>query len=115
MKIPLQLRTDLTCSICFKPITDSKRANIFWRSRERGHPMITIAHSQTCDTRDLWKRYSTWRQLKGFINKQDEMRLYFNSKLHLKEFTRRDVKEGLERIFVSVPDEYFNVSEKELL
>ena len=77
MKISLELRPDLTCSICFKPITDVKRANIFWRSRERGHPMIAVAHGQTCDTPDLWRRYSTWEHLYRFLDRQEEMRLYF--------------------------------------
>lgn len=114
MKTQLNLRRDLTCSICLKDISDPKEAHVFWRSRKRGVPMIAVAHVKTCDTPDLWRRYSTWENLDRFLDRQEEMRLYFNSKLFQKEFSRKDVKEGLERIFLSIPDEYFNVSEEDL-
>jgi hypothetical protein len=106
----LEVRSDITCNFCLEPVTDFRDAHVFWQRRSRGHPMIAVAHS-ACDTADVKQYYSLWTHLFQVTERQEEIRRYFNVEIHHNQFTRQEVKHGLEQLFQSVPDEYFRFTE----
>jgi hypothetical protein len=108
----LEVRSDITCSFCLKPVTDFRYAHVFWCRRSRGHPMISVSHAE-CDTPDVWEYYSSWTNLSRVTERQEEIRIYFNAMIQEDEFTRQEVKDGLEQIFQSVPDEYFRFTQED--
>ena len=106
----LEVRSDITCNFCLKLVTDLRDAHVFWQRRSRGHPMIAVAHS-ACETADIRKLYPSWTHLSQVAERQEEIRRYLNVEIHDKQLTRQEVKDGLEQIFQSIPDEYFCFTE----
>jgi hypothetical protein len=73
-------------------------------------PKIAVAHAH-CDTGRVKTYYQLWDHLHHLIDDHDWIRAYFTFEIMEGTLTPQEVKEGLEQIFRSVPDGYFEFDE----